>query len=365
MAQNYPVQATLRVMPPYSVFLSDYGSRPNALSLDLQLKDPFHPDIISKLRLRIESTDFVLTTRPDYFPEQFLTVSAGFVSLEGLDIAEYFNPASLIVEAKKTSQADFENNPKIPEGLVKISIQVIEMERDRPISNEAFTYFRLSANLPPIINMPQDKGIATIYEPQNVFFQWTPRHSSSLNLAATGGVVYNMTLCEVWDEDRDINEVLLSTPPLFEGISQNTSFMYGINEPPLVPGRKYALRVQAQAINDDRDVFENQGFSQVISFRYGPPCLPPTSVLPQIMSGNTLKLQWKTDLGHTGYNLEIAQATAPPAPRGGASTSANNPTTAAVPPLGARGLLGTSFLSPSLPDGVYEISISSICGNTR
>ena len=101
--------------------------------------------------------------------------------------------------------------------------------------------------------------------PQQVLFSWTPRNTASPNSALN--TEYELSLYEVRPEDANPNDIVLSTPPVFQITTNFNQYIYGIADPPLIEGIQYAWRVRAIDITG-RDAFRNQGFSEVCSFTY-------------------------------------------------------------------------------------------------
>ena len=61
--------------------------------------------------------------------------------------------------------------------------------------------------------------------------------------------------------------------------------------PPSPPGNSYAVQVQAVEA-DGKDLFINNGNSEVVKFTYGEKCSPPLNVQAQLADANSLKLSW-------------------------------------------------------------------------
>ncbi|MGB4774263.1 MAG: fibronectin type III domain-containing protein, partial [Daejeonella sp.] len=142
---------------------------------------------------------------------------------------------------------------------------------------------------PPIINSPLQNSKVQALEPQNVIFQWVPRHTGSINAAYN--VAYNFRLVELIPPERDPNDAIRSTRPLFETVTDQTILLYGPAEPALTPGSSYAVQVQAVEA-EGKDLFINNGNSEVVKFTYGDKCAPPLNILAQLNDPNSLKFSW-------------------------------------------------------------------------
>lgn len=95
-AQYYPVQGTLQVKRPYSLYLNDYTlpSR-EALVVSLTNRDIQHPTLQVRLRLRIKNSACLVQTRDEHYFSPF-SLEVNFpVRLTSSDLQEYFHPDAL------------------------------------------------------------------------------------------------------------------------------------------------------------------------------------------------------------------------------------------------------------------------------
>ncbi|UII29067.1 fibronectin type III domain-containing protein [Fulvivirga maritima] len=299
-AQSYPVQATFQLTPPYSLYLSDYAAADNnRFALNVLLRDLSRQDLQVRLRLTIEGTGVSITTRPDYRPQPLFLQGGMPLMLGAADLGAYFNPENLIFQGISKDQVVRGN--ALPEGFYRICFEVLEYNLGTEVSNMACGSAWLMLNDPPIINTPFNGEKVRVQDPQTQLFQWTPRHTGSPNSAFS--TAYDFELVELWPEGRDPNNAIQSTPPIYETTTYSTSLVYGIAEPPLVPGRRYAFRVRARAINgiEPMDLFKNDGYSEVYSFIYGDACSPPVVVEASTVSSSRIKVSWQTGPAQTEF----------------------------------------------------------------
>ncbi|UII27632.1 fibronectin type III domain-containing protein [Fulvivirga maritima] len=299
-AQSYPVQATFQLTPPYSLYLSDYAAADNnRFVLNVLLRDLSRQDLQVRLRLTIEGTGVSITTRPDYRPQPLFLQGGMPLMLGAADLGAYFNPENLIFQGISKDQVVRGN--ALPEGFYRICFEVLEYNLGTEVSNMACGSAWLMLNDPPIINTPFNGEKVRVQDPQTQLFQWTPRHTGSPNSAFS--TAYDFELVELWPEGRDPNNAIQSTPPIYETTTYSTSLVYGIAEPPLVPGRRYAFRVRARAINgiEPMDLFKNDGYSEVYSFIYGDACSPPVVVEASTVSSSRIKVSWQTGPAQTEF----------------------------------------------------------------
>jgi TANFOR domain-containing protein len=307
MAQTFPVQASTNIVPPYSTLLADYvapGSQ--RLALNIFLADLNRPQLQTRLRLRIEGEGISITTRPSFMPTPLILQGGIPERLTGTDLAEYFLPQNL--DFTGITRRQFESTGKLPEGLYRFCFEILEYNRGVKVSNAACTMAWLILNDPPLINWPDQGEKLTPQDPQYITFQWTPRHTGSPNSAFT--TEYDFALVELWPANRNPNDAILTTPPIFETTTQSTTLIYGPEATPLVPGRSYAFRVRARAIigTESYDLFKNQGYSEAIGFVYGDACTLPTNINARATSGERFNISWEPATVHTNFNVRYRPA---------------------------------------------------------
>jgi hypothetical protein len=290
-AQTYPVQAGLMLQPPYSVYLNDYtavGS--NRLALNLLLQDMSRADLPVRLRFHIEGQGFSLRTKDHYLPAPITLESGLPLRLSGDELAGYLSPRNLQVVGG--NEGAFLRTGKLPEGVYRFCVEVLEYNRNGVISNPACATGWLLLNDPPLLNLPAHAEKLRAQEPQNIRFNWTPLHTGSPNSAFS--TEYEFTLVEVWPQTANFNQAILSTAPIYQTTTNMTSLHYGMAEPPLEPGRTYAWRVRAISMVgvEEIDLFKNGGYSAVSSFQWGDACTAPEGLEAKPYGTTRLKLSW-------------------------------------------------------------------------
>jgi hypothetical protein len=292
IAQSFPVNITPAIHSPYSPYLSDYtepGSQ--KLQINVQLKDPTLPEYRCKFRLTIEGVGITIRTRQSFIPQPTILQGGGVPNiLYGEDLAEYFNPANL--DFAGISKADYTKGAKLPEGIYRFSFEVLDYNRGTTVSNKGFSIAWIILNDPVLLNLPQNNDKVKILDPTNIAFTWTPRHTGSPNSAFTTEYIFR--LIELWPANRNPYDAFLSQQPLYETTTNATQIVYGPAEPALIPGRKYAWQVQARDV-DGKDLFKNDGKSEVYIFQYGDPLGIPENLRQDYSIGNAsiLILRWQ------------------------------------------------------------------------
>jgi TANFOR domain-containing protein len=305
-AQNFPVQATTQITPPYSLYLQDYVSENNRLSLVLFLKDLNHAEYRVRLRFSIEGNGISISTNPQYLPPPIILQGGVPLSLSGPELAEYLNPFNLTFAG--LTRQEFQRTGRLPEGPYRICFQVLDYNIAVPVSNQSCNTAWLLLNDPPLINLPVNNMKVRAMNPQNVVFQWTPRHTGSPNAAFS--TEYYFRMVEVWPPERNPFDALNVGTPFYEATTSHTAIIYSLAEPPLVPGRRYAFRVQARQKDGttERDLFKNAGYSEVFTFTFGDECKVPINITTESPDASRIKIKWEGLAGHTEYALHYKES---------------------------------------------------------
>ena len=95
--------------------------------------------------------------------------------------------------------------------------------------------------------------------------------------------------------------------PIFETTVSENRYIYGINDPLLIPGKKYVWTVQARDA-DGRDMFRNNGLSEAYMFTWGDACKSPEDIAGVPLNGPGMELTWTTLSGHTDYDIQYRPA---------------------------------------------------------
>lgn len=311
-AQNtsFPVTVNTIVNPPFSVNFEDYtNSAVNQLMAQVTLNEVGRVGYRARLRVTIQSFDGSVrfTTRTGFLPSRPLVLDGGIPeTLFGVDMAEYFNPNNM--QFQGISRQEFiRNGSRLPDGAYMICVEVLDFNRGTVVSGAGCSApFFVILNDPPFLNLPFPQEKLIPQNPQNLIFSWTPRHLGSPNSAFTTEFIFQ--LFEIRPSGRNPNDAVLTTMPIFETVTTLSQLNYGPIEPLLIPGMEYAWRVQATDI-DGRDLFKNNGYSEVSMFIYGDACIPPTNISAEGSSGRSIKVEWLSDFAHRSYNTRYRKVT--------------------------------------------------------
>lgn len=340
--EKWPVLTSTEITPPYSIYLSDYAnSGVNKLAINVLLKDITAFNYSVKLRLIIEGEGITVTTSPSYMPQPIILDGGIPMRFDGSELAEYFDPNNL--QFTGYSRQKFIQTGALPEGLYRIGFEVWDYYKNIAVSLPGLTFAWLVLNDPPIINIPEKNAKLIATEPQNIMFQWMPRHTGSPNAAFTTEYIFE--IYEIWPDGRNPNEIVRTTQPLFEKTSYSTSYIYSnTSDPTLIPGKQYAYRVQAHDVQD-RDLFRNNGWSEVQMFTYGDPCDVPTNIQAQSNTSAKVTLGWQPYTYNTEFYVQYR--------KGNQADAEWFPKTTYLSNLVIDGLE---------PNTLYEYQVKGVCG---
>ncbi|MFM9840580.1 MAG: DUF5675 family protein [Cyclobacteriaceae bacterium] len=354
VGQVFPVQSTVQLTPPYSLYLSDYAAPGSErLRVTAFLIDATRPELNVRFRLRIEGNGIKIETKPEFLPPPVTLLGGVPLQLISSDLAAYFDPRNLNFTG--ITQREVEQRGALPEGLYQFCFEVIEYNRGAKISNTGCATAWLILNDPPIVNLPRDNEKIRIQDPQQVIFQWTPRHRGSPNSAFNAE--YDFKLVEVWPSIRNPNDAILTSPPIFQTTTSETTLVYGPAETPLEPGRRYAfqLRARAYAGADELSLFKNNGFSQVYTFVYGDACLAPQNIITSDVGTTRFTVNFDGAPNQTGYSLRYRpiRSSSPSLPERGTGGEVWYTNTSLTPTITVNSLQ---------PNTRYEYQVNSGCG---
>jgi hypothetical protein len=269
--QKFPVTANVSLQPPYSAYFSDYvAPGANIIKFNFVFNDFREPTWQVRLKIKIESVDLKLETRPEYKPSAPIIVTPGTsVSLSASDFAEYFDYKNLSILGG--SSAAFLQNGRFPEGNYVFCIEVLDYPSGIVISNTACASAWIRLNDPPRVISPQCDSYVDPTVPLNIPFQWQLFNAISPN--ATQGTEYKVVVYEVTDPYANPFTSIANGKVLqvFESDAlRQTSLNYNLSFPALDIGKTYVYQIRAKDIGE-RDLFKNNGLSEVCWFHYGYP----------------------------------------------------------------------------------------------
>ncbi|WP_160143449.1 fibronectin type III domain-containing protein [Chryseolinea soli] len=288
-SQVFPVQSTTQLIPPYSVYLSDYAEPGNEkLRVILVQHDLTQPSYALRLVMSVElNGQLILRTARTFNPPP-IHLNAGIPTvISGADLSPYLDSRN--IDFIGYNRAEYERTRALPEGSYQITFTAYDYRRqDVQVSNAGTSFYYLAKSEPPLVNYPSCGSAIPLRTPQQVIFSWLARNTSSPNSA--GNTQYEFALYETRPPGRNPNDVVLSTPPVFKTTTELTQLIYGPGEPMLLDGMTYVWRVRA-IDPKGTDSFRNNGYSEACTFTYG-------GVNPDINIGVIKNLQAQGETEH-------------------------------------------------------------------
>ncbi|HET6224782.1 MAG TPA: fibronectin type III domain-containing protein [Bacteroidia bacterium] len=307
-AQIYPVQVTAQLAPPFSGYISDYTTPGNQnLKLLVLFSDFTKPTYSIKLKIKISGQGITIQSKNTFYSQAFSVQPGIPLEISGSDLTELLNTNNLDFSGISIKQ--YEEKKTLPEGFYNICFTAYDNNNPTQIqvSNESCAAGWMVLSDPPFLNMPMCGSTVKIIDPQNVFFQWTPMNMSSPNSAMN--TVYDFELYEVKPAAQSPGNIIQTLPPIYKIETPLTVLNYGMTEPQLYPGMEYVWRVRAHDLSG-RDLFKNQGYSQICTFTYGNKFNAiDSSALKLNLKGNALsyrmiKYTWDSLAIFSSYELE-------------------------------------------------------------
>jgi hypothetical protein len=288
---TYPVQVNAHLLPPYSLYLSDYysGTR-EKLTVTIINRDQLQPTLNVKLRMTITAQNGIrLQTNPNVHIEPIVVESGSPVRLTLDDLAPYFQPTNLIGSI---------TGGKLPEGNVEFCFQAFEAFTSRPLSLPSCTRAWITSHKPPLLSLPLNDENIAFRDPVNLMFQWTPRHHGLTY------VEYEFILKEIWDNGMAPQAAFAYAPEIYRETVRGTSVIYGALHPPLLPGKRYAWAVRAQAREgvEAVNLFQNDGLSEIRWFTLQDDCVPVQFVMATAEK-KRLNIEWTPQPEHIGFTI--------------------------------------------------------------
>jgi TANFOR domain-containing protein len=266
------------VTPPYTPFVSDYFSVQSKTMVTIN--NPSRLEYRILLRGKFEGDNGVtLSTNPSYKPPVPITIPAfGNVTIFGNQLEKYFDVNTMLVQGVK--KQDLISGGGLPEGFYKICVQAFDYDntsipRSDPSPSGCSGPFTIQLIEPPFTIMPMCNEVVTPMNPQNLVFTWTTPSKVSTKTK------YLLKIVELPLNARNVGDALqnVTVPPFFEKTLTTNSYIYGMADPILQVGRKYAYSITAFESESFPDRpgntliknigMRNNGQSEPCMFQYG------------------------------------------------------------------------------------------------
>lgn len=315
-SQSFPVQVIPQATPPPPIYLSDYADASTLngpLRVQLILNDFEVANREIRLRAYFEGGNISFRSNDVVVGADQLFLEGGIpLVLTHTELAPYFRLENLSgISPTVYGQA-------IPEGAYQFCFEVYDVLTGNRLSQKSCVTTVVFQNEPPFLISPRNGTNVEEFNPQNIVFQWTPRHINVTN------VDYELSIVEIWDTQVDPQQAFLSSVPVFQTTTSATTYVYGPADPLLLSGKNYAWRIQAKAKQGIEEIglFENQGYSEIYSFSYSGGCDLPLGIEHEVKGSTNANIFWddfSTDVPE--YAIRYRKAGPSGSPSGGGNGS--------------------------------------------
>lgn len=300
-SQQYPISVSLQTDPPFQLTWSGFSNPfQNNFRLILLQNDLGAQGAAVQLRFELSGPGFTIRSRENtsYPAIQLLPGVPQFI--DGGLLSNYFGYSKWATISGNTPS----NNGNFPLGGYSLKAWVIQDGHPQQLQLSAIeqNWFFLQAIEAPQPLFPSCNSQIQDVPGSTLSFQWSVPFISDPDIS--NRLLYSFQLFEIRGINQDPNFISNSTAPIYSTTVQNPFFEYGISEPPLIPGWKYAWRVNVfDPLNEL--TFANQGYSFACEFRYGENLQSPLVLSASQIMPRTALLSWNVFQGATDFTLQI------------------------------------------------------------
>lgn len=258
------VQIQVQLVPPYPTSLSEFQSRPNQVVISLINTTNQTLNVQLNGSLKGVDSDVAIATAPNYRSPAPVTLNPLQTRrLSAFEISQLFDASHLVYTG--ISREDILQKNGLPEGTYQLCIRAFDFKFPlQPLSSDepqgCSNPILIQQLEPPYLIKPADGEELVVLKPQNALFTW------STPAGAPPVTEYVLKIAEMLNPDRNPNDVMLSQGAVFfEKPVKGNAYLFGPADPPLLPGRRYAVMVTARD-PFGKTGFRNNGKSEVIAF---------------------------------------------------------------------------------------------------
>lgn len=304
IAQTFPVTISTQITQPSPIYLNNYADATtinSPIKVQIALNDLTISNRQIRLKCYFQGQSISLMTNDFVVGAYDLFLEGGVpLQLTNVELAPYFQYQNLLgVNPNQYAQP-------LPEGIYTFSVEVYDFATNKKLSRKTSVTTIIFQNDPPFLNLPLNNTSIMQQNIQNIIFSWTPRQINVSN------VEYEFSLVEIWDKYTPIQNAFAYSPPLYTTTTRSTTLQYGVSEPQLLPGKKYAWRVKAKALlgAEEIGVFKNNGYSEIFAFDYETYCTSPLAITTTDISQDQAKITWSGDIDNFDYQVNYREKNA-------------------------------------------------------
>jgi|GEM_PF-2318405 len=269
-AQQTPVNVNVNVIPPYSMYLSDYMQGSNKVVVTLVNQSMSETRRV-KLQWQLTGTnnDVSARTEQDAMPQNPIVLQPGqSITLSAQELRSRYQSFSRNdIEVEGMDLRSNLSNQTLPEGIYNLCAQALQYETNEPLSAGkpvgCSQPIRISIVDPPRIMKPRNQASITSPSPQFINFNWIPVNTRNNNIE------YRFKMVDITGADISPYDAMQSENfKVYETRNLNQNFLnYGMAKPLLEDGHRYAVQVQAYDPTNQTRI-KNNGKSEIHTFTY-------------------------------------------------------------------------------------------------
>lgn len=296
----YPIRANTVLSQPLPYSLSGFVSEPGKMTLNIFVDDIKLDQYAVKFRVNFEGNGIKISTRPNLYQEPYYVDGGMTHSLTGFELENLMDPDNLIFEGYSRQQ--YKKDDRLPDGVYRVWIDVIDYYRNVKVAMSTPSIGMIYMAKAPRLSFPVDKSEIDPVLMPSIRFSWF----SILPVDPLADIAYRFKLYEIRIAGRDPYEVVNVRQPIFQEEVNHSNFTYDLGMPPLMPGHWYVWRVEAFD-RENRVKFQNDGYSDVLTFRYGQSCKLPELRINSV-EHHDVTLAWQPEMNTKDYLIAYKKA---------------------------------------------------------
>lgn len=264
VAQNYPVRVAMRLSQPYTIGPSQWCRGMNEkLAVELSNQDS-RETVNIRLRLQVNGPSMRVDTKSKLGSLIKLGPKKS-LWLRGKEIARYFESNNAFFQGAAYPNNNT-NSCNLPEGEYEICLKVEDAQSSKTLGSASCGKIRMKLNGQPSLVSPRS-AVSVVHQNSSsrILFQWSAGEKFNLST----NVKYEFVLVELdGTSTAFLDRNFQRYKRIYKTTTSSTTVSYGLMEPRLASGKRYAWRVQASSSEGGAGDFRNQGCSQVNWFVY-------------------------------------------------------------------------------------------------
>ena len=282
------IELMIQVLEPYPIEIEHYLDNPDQILLNVTNTTASDKEIFYHVRLMADNGIDAFTV-PSYRPVSPVNIDANqtiFYNQTELERDFTFRyPDDVDLSSVTPEQEDYITTYRaLPEGNYQLCIRALDWTSGDVLGESCSNEFTVIKADAPQIMIPIDEDEIPATDNHHVFIQWSAPFGSSL---PPNDLSYSIKIIDITDYLEADLQLLMDDPGVFPVLDRDaiSDLFYNYDVPPeneeLIVGHTYAIRVRAED-PDNNYPMANNGYSEIIRFRYGIEELEDSEIPDQI-----------------------------------------------------------------------------------